>query len=405
MPTSQKQTMISVEAALASLIAAARPPLTEFCALEDLSGRVAADALTSQLTQPPFAASAMDGYAVQFADMKIGATLKIIGEAPAGTPFEGDVGAGEAVRIFTGGVVPPGADHVIIQEDVTKDGEAITIDQEQPHTRNIRAAGIDFNAGEILVSKGERLNAVSASVLAAANIDRVKIYKKPIVAIFSNGDELREPGAALKRGEIINSNHYGICALVRAWGGQARYLGCAKDNIEAIKAMIDAAKGADIIVPIGGASVGDYDYVKDGFKEVGGQILFEKVAVRPGKPTWHGKRGAQTILGLPGNPASALVTSTVFLKPLIAHMSGQLNHNAFNRALTAAPLPSNGPRETYMRAKIELSDEAILRVRAAPKQDSSLLRPFLIGEVLIKRAPHAPACNADEIVEIIHMNA
>ena len=403
MPKAQKTSMISVKAALSSLIREARAPMSELCGLEDLNGRILADDITAQLTQPPFAASAMDGYAVRFADMKTGARLDIIGEAPAGTPFAGHVGAGQAVCIFTGGAVPHGADHVIIQEEVTRDNGVIIIDQDQPRARNIRPAGIDFNAGDILVTKGTRLGAVSASVFAAANIARLSVYKRPIVAIFANGDELQEPGTDLKPGQIINSNHYAIATLIKMWGGAVRYLGCAKDNIDAINSMFDAARDADIIVPIGGASVGDYDYVKDGFKSVGGDIIFEKVAVRPGKPTWHGRLGAQTILGLPGNPASAIVTACVFLKPLIAHMSGGTDFTAYARALTAAPLPSNGPRETYMRATIEPDDDGQLYVRAASKQDSSLLRPFLGGEVLIKRPPHAAACGTGTRVDIIHM--
>jgi len=281
---------------------------TEEVFLSQLTGRVAARDITAKLTQPPFAASAMDGYAVQFADMDIGARLKVIGEAPAGAPFAGKVEAG-----------PSGADHVIIQEDASRDGDIITVTDEQPAARNIRRAGTDFKTGDILVEAGEVFHALSSSVLAAANIDRVMIYKKPIVALFSNGDELREPGAELEYGEIINSNHYGLSALIESWGGQAHYLGCAADSETAIEAMFRKGVKADIITPIGGASVGDYDYVKSAFANVGGQLVFEKIAVRPGKPTWHGKLGAQYILGLP-----------------------------------------------------------------------SLLRPFLKGHVLIKRAPHAP---------------
>jgi len=381
MPTTSHSPLISVDAALSHLCAAAAPLGTEEVFLSQLTGRVAARDITAKLTQPPFSASAMDGYAVQFADMDIGARLKVIGEAPAGAPFAGKVEAGQAVRIFTGGVIPSGADHVIIQEDASRDGDIITVTDEQPAARNIRRAGTDFKTGDILVEAGEVFHALSSSVLAAANIDRVMIYKKPIVALFSNGDELREPGAELEYGEIINSNHYGLSALIESWGGQTHYLGCAADSETAIEAMFRKGVKADIITPIGGASVGDYDYVKSAFA----------------------KLGAQYILGLPGNPASAIVTASLFLQPLIAALSGRIAERITRRAITASSLPPNGPRETYMRASLDYGTHAQLYVRAAPKQDSSLLRPFLKGHVLIKRAPHAPACEAGDIVDIIYI--
>lgn len=247
------------------------------------------------------------------------------------------------------------------------------------------------------------MNPVSAAVLAAANIDKALVYKKPQIALFSNGNELRDPGSALAPGNIINSNHYALSSLINMWGGQAHYIGCAPDDLDAVKHMFSAPHTADIIVPIGGASVGDYDYVKAALRAAGGEILFEKIAVRPGKPTWHGRLGAQLILGLPGNPASAIVTACLFLKPLIAHMSGAANIAASRQALTQTALAENGPRETYLRANLTYGPDARLYVQPAKKQDSSLLRPFLQGQVLIKRAPNARACAAGERVDIVDM--
>ena len=402
---SPHNSLISVDDTFVYLRRHAVPLGVESVELSQLAGRVAAQDVRAQMTQPPFSASAMDGYAVKFDDMIKGAKLSVIGEAPAGAPFEGHVKSGQAVRIFTGGVIPSGADHVIIQEDVLREEDIINVHEDQPTARNIRRAGIDFKKGDRLIETGDVFGHLSPSVLAAANIDSVSVFKKPVVALFSNGDELREPGAALKQGEIINSNHYGLSSLIESWGGEPHYLGCAKDSEAAIKAMFKSGHQADIILPIGGASVGDYDYVKTAFANLGGQMVFEKIAVRPGKPTWFGTLGAQLVLGLPGNPASAIVTSRLFLKPLIAQMAGRRAQDDVYKARLAAPLPTNGARETYMRANMERRADAQLYVRAAPKQDSSLLRPFLKGHVLIKRAPHAPACEADALVEIIYIGA
>ncbi len=390
--------MISVEEALSIVLSGAAPLGVESIALGDCADRIVAADIVARITQPPFAASAMDGYAARFADATKGETLRVIGEAPAGAPFDGGVGAGEAVRIFTGGVVPPGADHVVIQEDAAREGDAITISEAQERPRHIRPAGVDFQKGDVLARAGERLHEIHGALFAAANIDSVSVFRRPRVAVFSNGDELIEPGADLKPGQIINSNHYALCALIENWGGEATYLGCARDSEADIEAMFKKARDADMIVPIGGASVGDYDFVKTAFRKLGGETGFEKVAVRPGKPTWFGRLRSARIVGLPGNPASAIVTATLFVRPLAVALGGGDPTAAEGTAPLAAPVPANGGRETYLRAVVR--DDAIA---PAPDQDSSLLRPFAEANALIKRPPHGEALRVGDAAPFVRL--
>lgn len=390
--------MLSVEEAISAVLEGAAPIGHEQAGLGELVGRIAAEDVTARMTQPPFAASAMDGYAVRFKDMRVGAELRVIGEAPAGAPFDGTVGAGEAVRIFTGGAVPKGADHVIIQEDIARDGDAIAIREDQPRARNIRAAGIDFKEGDVLAEKGMRLHDIHGAIFAAANIDKVSVYRRPKVAVFSNGDELKEPGADLKPGEIINSNHYALTAMISGWGGEAVYLGCAPDSEEAIRDYFRRGAEADVVIPVGGASVGDYDFVKSAFAKEGGETVFSKVAVRPGKPTWCGNMGKARVIGLPGNPASAIVTAALFVQPLVRRLAGEIWSAPFLKARLAAPVGANGGREAYLRA--EEKDGA---VAPASNQDSSLLFPFATANALIRRPVNAPALKAGDEVECVRL--
>ena len=392
--------MLSVDEAIAIILDGARPHGEEMVPLVSVAGRIAAQDIKARMTQPPFSASAMDGYAVRFSDMSVGATLRVIGESPAGAPFSGEVGIGEAVRIFTGGVVPTGADHVIIQEDVTRDGAQIMVNQSQDQPRNIRGAGIDFKNGDLLVAAGTHLHEMHGSILAAANIKDVPAYRRPKIALFSNGDELVEPGAELKPGEIVNSNHYALCAMIQRWGGEAYYLGCAPDDENAIRKTFEQARDADLIIPVGGASVGDYDFVKSAFAAAGGGIRFEKIAVRPGKPTWFGKLGAARVVGLPGNPASALVTAALFVQPLVRHLGGDATAATFETARLTAAVSANGNRESYLRASAMATGNGVA-VTPARNQDSSLLMPFATSNVLIRCRVDAPSAEAGEQVEIV----
>ena len=388
--------MISVADALAH-ISALRPTAgTQTVALSEAMGRILAQPITAGLTQPPLAASAMDGYAVKLADVsKSGAALHVIGEAPAGTPFTDQITTGQAVRIFTGGAIPKGTDTVIIQENVTRAGETITVNEPQSEPRHIRKAGIDFTKGEILIPAGTRIGPAETLVAAAANHAQVTVQKRLKVAILSNGDELCEVGDTPKAGQIISSNPHGLAALITAWGGEPHILPTARDSIESIMSSLALASDADIIVPVGGASVGDHDYMRAAFTEAGLEMVFEKIAVRPGKPTWCGAIGSQTVLGLPGNPASAIVCAHIFLQPLLQTVQPPAAAKLKN------PLPKNGPRESYLRAVASLDAQGQLWVEALPKQDSGLMTPFLKANALLRIAAGQEAKAVGDTTQII----
>ena len=394
--------MISVSEARDYIINAAHLAFIEEVKVQDCAGRIAAEDIVSLRTQPPFDASAMDGYAVRSHDAHKGNTLTVIGEAPAGKEFEGEVGPGQAVRIFTGGIIPDGADHVVIQEDVERDGDQINIFDEQAPPRHIRAAGIDFHFGDDLYERGIKLGALHASVMASAGIETVKVYKRPRVAIFSNGDELTEIGAPAKRGSIISSTPAALAAWLTEWGAEAEYLGIARDNYKSLNFKVDRARKYDVVVPLGGASVGDYDLVKDAFEKNGYAPIFSKIAVKPGKPTWFGQLGETLVLGLPGNPASGLVCAQLFLRPLIEAMIG-LNPDTnipTQKAVLTEDIRANGPRALFSRARVQLGEDARLMVTPFPRQDSSLLTPFARANAFIAQGANTPALKAGEICEI-----
>ena len=390
--------MISVSDALDLLIKHRAERTVISVPLEKSLGAVLAKDITAQITLPPLAASAMDGYAVKLADVrKAGAKLTVIGESPAGHPFKGTVNTGDAVRIFTGGAVPQGADHIVIQENAAREGDVLTtlFDNEAP--RHIRQAGIDFTKDDTLLTKGTVIGPMHIAIAAAANHAVLPTYKRPVVALIANGDELRAPGSVVSNTDIISSNPAGLGALIRQWGGEVMDMGIATDNIESITSLIHKAKDADIIVPVGGASVGDHDYMRDAFKACGLTAVFEKVAVRPGKPTWFGTMGQQTVLGLPGNPASAIVCAHLFLKTLMGIEDG-LN---FTKAKLTKTLPDNGPRETYMRALAKPTETGQLEVTPFPRQDSSLLTPLTQANVLIRLPKNGGPWNVDDMIEVL----
>ena len=388
--------MISVTEAYAAILNARPSLMAVNVPIRDAYGAVCASDVTAKVTLPPHDASAMDGYAARFEDARHqGVVLSVIGESPAGTPFDGTVGAGQAVRIFTGSVIPKGADTIVIQENVTRNHDVITTTQPAQTARHIRKAGIDFRFGDVLVAKGDRITAAHIALLAAGNHAHVHIVKRPIVALIANGDELRVPGSELLAGQIINSNPPYLSALLRAWGAKPVEVGIASDSRSAIIEKLKLAKHADIIVPIGGASVGDHDHMRAAFTECGLEMIFEKIAVKPGKPTWFGKLGQQLVLGLPGNPASAAVCAHLFLKPLI---SGQIA-STLNAKLDA-PISANGPRESYFRAKLS-AHETGLTVTPFPKQDSSLITPLSQSNALIKLLPNTGPWDAGERIDVI----
>ena len=307
------------------------------------------------------------------------AQLNIIGEAPAGAPFDGRVEAGQTVRIFTGSLVPKGADHVIIQEHVTRNGDKIRVDTPATLARNIRKAGQDFAEDDVIIRAGTRLDWRHVALIAAANIAEIAVSKKPHIAILANGNELIEPGSPIAAGQIVNSNPYALAALIESWGGTATILPVAGDSVENITQRIQMAREADIILPVGGASVGDHDHMKPAFEQAGLEMIFSKVAVKPGKPTWFGTLGEQRVLGLPGNPASALVCAHLFLKPLMG-----INSDPLLKAKLSTALPASGPRETYARGRVDAG-----RIKLFPKQDSALISPFPKANALIKLPPNS----------------
>lgn len=390
--------LISVADAVLAIDTFRPKPETETVPLEQALGRLISAPVIAQRTHPPAAMSAMDGYAVRLDDVRQeGARLRVIGEAPAGHPYEGKLQAGETVRVFTGSVVPDGADHIVIQENVTRMDNQIQVHQAADQPRHIRDAGIDFNRGDELIASGTRLGPTHLSVIAASNNATISAVRRLTVGLLSNGDELRPPGAELGPGEIINSNPYTLTALVEAWGGEVVNLGIAGDRREDIIARIKARPDIDVFVPIGGASVGDHDHMKDAFAALGFETVFSKVAVRPGKPTWFSKRDSSVVLGLPGNPASALVCAHLFLAPLL----GVSWADRITTGRLTASVSKNGAREHFVRSQATLTTNGAISISPYANQDSSLLHPFLSCNALLRRIPGAPALGTGDPADVL----
>lgn len=370
--------------------------------LADAHGRRLAAPVIAQVNQPPADVSAMDGYAVRHADMKLGATLKVTGESRAGVPAAIALNPGEAIRIFTGAHVPKGADHILIQEDTKREGDSVTVAFDQPKPENIRRAGLDFAKGSTLVPASFVMNEGAISLAAAGNVGEVTVAKAPRIGVLANGDELVAPGAELTPGQIVNSIQPALLALIRRWGATPVDLGLSRDDEADVRKRL--ATPCDVIVSIGGASVGDYDVVRSAFAAENFQPIFEKVAVKPGKPTWFSSGPGALVLGLPGNPAAAMVTAQLFLHPLIAALTGGPATRVSRKAHTATALPKTGNREEYLRAILTIDAEGRASVQAAENQDSSLLSPFLTANALIRRLQSSPAAKAGDLVDIVMLS-
>ncbi|MAK62058.1 MAG: molybdopterin molybdenumtransferase MoeA [Ponticaulis sp.] len=389
--------LISVDDALGLLEEHATHRAVELVPLSKGFGRTLAEDVLAKTTQPASPVSAMDGYAVNLEDVRTPeARLKVIGESPAGHPFPHPVDRGECVRIFTGGYLPEGTNHIVIQENAERDADEMISLQGYDAPLHVRAAGRDFHAGQLLIRKHTRLHAGGLALLAAANIDQVSVYRQLRVGILANGDELKPVGSELQPGEIVNSNPIGLSALIREGGGEPIDLGIASDSVDAITEKISASPDIDIFVPVGGASVGDHDHMKPAFTSSGFELVFSKIAVKPGKPTWFGRTERSLVLGLPGNPASAFVCAQVFLKPLI---TGHFEDPGITAMLSGA-VPENGGRESFLRSRLSVSSEGQLNVSPHGDQDSSLISPFLECSALIRRAPHAPAARTGDVLPI-----
>jgi molybdopterin molybdotransferase len=388
--------MITVAEALSRLFALATPTGIENVPLREASGRVLARPVAALHDQPPFAASAMDGYALRAAEVTPGARFRLVGEAAAGALWPGHVRPGEAVRIFTGAPVPDGADFVVIQEDTERTCDEITLATAIDGNANIRPAGADFHAGDPL-SAPRRLRPADIALLAAMNQATLPVHRRPDVALIATGDELVQPGEIPGPGQIIASNSYGLAALFEAAGARVRLLPIARDTEASLTAAFHHARGADLTITIGGASVGDYDLVGKVAAGLGMETAFYKVAMRPGKPLMAGRLNGAALVGLPGNPVSAMVCGVIFVLPMLAAMQGLPAAAAPRTRLgLARPLPPNGPREHYLRAR-RTADGVV----AFERQDSSLLSILSQADALIVRAPDAAAAEAGEQVDCI----
>jgi molybdopterin molybdotransferase len=389
--------LISVAEALDHVLAHAAPLPPAQVPLDDALGRVLAADLKALRTQPPADLSAMDGYAARASDVaNVPVQLRVIGEVAAGRPFTTAVGAGEAARIFTGGVMPAGADTVVVQEITERKGNAVTVLKPVSKGRHIRRQGLDFQRGDTLFTAGHRLSARDLALLAGMNHPLLPLHRRPKVALFATGDELVPPGQEPGPGQIVYSNGFALAALARQEGAAIVDLGLVKDELEPTVAAVRAARksAADILVTTGGASVGEYDLVHKAFAAEGMDLSFWKVAMRPGRPLMHGRLGGMQVLGLPGNPVSAYVCAFLFLVPLIRRLSGRSDLAIpTESALLGSDLPANDERADYLRATLEESTEGPIAT-PFPVQDSSMMVPLAKADCLVIREPYAPASAA-----------
>lgn len=400
--------LISVADALARVLDGVAALESEKVALTDAAGRVLAVDLKAKRSQPPFAASAMDGYAARADDLALDKPLAVIGDAAAGHPLDKEVGPGQAARIFTGAVVPRGADTVVEQEAATRTGNEVRLTT-RALGKHIRAAGVDFREGETLLAKGRRLTARDIGLAAAMDHAAIEVARRPRLAIFSTGDELVTPGAGGAPDRIVASNPYSVGALAAHHGAEITRIDILKDRVETIAEAISGASadGTDIVVTLGGASVGDHDLIRPALERAGASIDFHRVALRPGKPTLYGRAGATRLIGLPGNPVSAYICAIIFLVPLLRKLQGCADASiARVPAVLGANLWENDEREDYLRASC--SRDAQGRLIATPferaRQDSSLTTMLARADCLVIRAPNARPARAGDTCEIIFLD-
>jgi molybdopterin molybdotransferase len=402
--------LLPVEEALRRVLASVeRPVAEETVPLAQCSGRTLAQDLLATRTQPPFAASSMDGYAVRAADVaEVPAELRLIGSSAAGRRFAGSIGAGEAVRIFTGAPMPEGADSVVIQEDAEPRDNTVVLKEAARAGQFVRAAGLDFREGNVPVRAGERIDAARLALAAAGGHASLSVRRKPRVAILATGDELVRPGEPIGPDQIVASNPYAVAALVKKAGATPMDFGIAADTMAALEESIAAAReaGADILVTLGGASVGEHDLVQSALAGQGMELGFWRVALRPGKPLLHGRLGPMLLLGLPGNPVSSLVCAILFVVPAIRALLGHPDTGAdpSEPARLGAPLRQNDGRQDYLRATLAPSAADLPVATAHAKQDSSMLTVLAQAQALIVRPPHAPAADAGDPCRIIRLD-
>lgn len=393
--------MISVDEAIKSILSDLPTTSTETISIFNAVGRVLAQKVISKINQPPFSSSAMDGYAIPDKMPQVGSNYKVIGGVSAGTTFNKSIGKDETVRIFTGAPIPKGTEKVIIQENIKRSGETVKIISNDNSNNYIRPQGCDYQSGTS-IEPNSILDAPTLALIASMNISDVTVYKKPTVAIITTGNELIMPGEKLKKGKIVSSNSIGVSASLMLNGANTKILPIAKDDPESLKYIINISLASDFIVTIGGASVGEYDIVKDVLLELGLKIKFSKVSMRPGKPLFSGKLGSSTVIGLPGNPVSALICTEIFIVPAIKKFLKLNETNHHNRfAELSHNLPKNGPRTHYMRAKL---DEVSNVVKVDANQDSSLLSILAKSNALVIREPNAKEIQKGKLIPIMLFN-
>ena len=398
--------MIPVEEAQNRLLEPLRPVGAELVALSEALGRVLAEDVVARRTQPPFHASAMDGYAVRAADVaRIPAMLRVIGSVPAGQAFAGKVGAGEAVRIFTGAPVPDGADAIVIQEDTERRGDEVLVNESSPVGKWVRRKGLDFAEGATGLRAGRRLGVRDVALAAAMNFPWLGVRRRPRVAILPTGDEIVMPGEPAGPEQIVSSNGPALAALVRTAGGEPLLLKVARDDADALREVAAAANGADLLVTTGGASVGEHDLVAQALGADGLVLDFWKIAMRPGKPLMVGRWRETPMIGMPGNPVSALVCGLLFLRPAVERLLGLEPAVGTKRtARLALPLGENDRRQDYLRAALEPGTDGEWLARPFEKQDSSMISLLAHADCLVVRPPMAPAARAGERVPIIPLD-
>jgi molybdopterin molybdotransferase len=401
--------LMPVEEALERVLASvAAPTEREEVALAEAYGWTLANDVVSRRVQPPFANSAMDGYALRAADAaRVPARLTVVGESAAGRPFDGRLGPGEAARIFTGAPLPESADAVATQESARREGATVVLDALVAPGDHVRAAGCDFNVGEIVLRAGCRLSARDLALAAAANHPTLAVRRRPRVAILASGDELAAPGAALGKSRIISCNTFAVAGIVVAAGGAPIDLGIAADDPKALATCLAqaVAERADVLVTLGGASVGDHDLMRQALVDAGMDLGFWRVGMRPGKPLIHGRLGATIVLGLPGNPTSSTLCALLFLRPLVRALLGDPDAGAdqSESARLAVALPANSPRRDYMRATLARDTGGLDLAMPIASQDSSLVKAFALADALLVREPNAPAAVAGEMCRIIRL--
>ena len=397
--------LMPVADALARITGTLHQLAPESVSVAEAYGRVLAENVAARVTQPPQAVSAMDGYAARAADVTtVPANLRVIGEVPAGAAFEGTCGPGDTVRIFTGAPVPAGADTIVIQENTSREGDTVEVTEGAAAGRYIRPAGLDFNTGEMCLAKGRMLTARDIGLAAAMNVPWLMVTRKPRIALLATGNEIVKPGDSLGHNQIVSSNALALAALIHAHGGVPIDLGIAPDDRATLAKMADGARGADMLITLGGASVGDHDLVQSVLGEQGLEIDFWRIAMRPGKPLMFGAIGETPMLGLPGNPVSSLICGLVFVSAAIHKLLGRGgDYLETDTARLGCDLPANDERQDYLRATLTRADDGALVAAPFKQQESSMLTRLASSQALIIRPPHAEPALEGKVVPIVRI--